>query len=86
MGDDDIIIQKDKIMKNLEKYGIDARLGKGLNYIIDSCSFDNDLISYNNLERKFLSLKPPYQFVVDNESKVSDQSYTDNFSPDIPTD
>ena len=71
--DGDVFITKDKIKASLDKYGLEI---KNPDHLFASAHAGNDLYSFKELERKFTSVKPPFNFI---EAKLTSDEEEDEY-------
>jgi len=65
---DDYFTTKEKILQTLDKYGFE---NNNITPLLDSSRDQDGLCSFNHLEKKFLSVNPPFDFVHEKPKKAA---------------
>ena len=78
--DGDIYVTRKQIYAGFDKYAFET---KDVDHLLASSLRDDDKYSYQDLERKFSNLKPPFKFVGEeehtpNNKQDEDVEYLDN--------
>jgi len=68
--DNDILISKDKIKASLDKYGLEL---KNPDHLFESAHVGDGLYSFKELERKFISIQPPFKFIDGNTTSDEEE-------------